>query len=90
VYLRRVLYESGICDRSTPAARQTPYPLADDGARDWVAFAHNTCGDPGAWGELSVEMDSHSPIYGRFRSKLDKASRLAARHWPPTQNPSRQ
>jgi hypothetical protein len=91
VYLRRVLHDSGMCDREMPVSvRQLPYPLAEEGERDWVAFARNACADLDAWGGLAVETDRHSLAYGRFRSKLDKASQLAAQHLPPSLHPSRQ
>ena len=91
VYLRRVLHDSGMCDREMPVSvRQLPYPLAEEGERDWVAFARNACADLDAWGGLPVETDRHSLAYGRFRSKLDKASQLAAQHLPPSLHPSRQ
>jgi hypothetical protein len=87
VYLRRVLHDSGMCDRRTPVAiRPPPYPLAEEGGPGWDAFARDACADLDPWGELSVEPDRRFLAYGRFRSKLDKASQLAAQHLPPSQH----
>jgi hypothetical protein len=91
VYLRRVLHDSGMCDPSTPmVAREPTYSLVQEGGPDWVAFAHNACADLDAWGGLPIETDRHSPAYGRFRSKLDRASQLAAQHLPLSQHLPRQ
>jgi Transglycosylase SLT domain len=91
VYLRRVLHDSAMCDHPTPmVARELQYPLVDEGGPDRVAFAHNACADLDAWGGLLIETDRHSPAYGRFRSKLDRASQLAAQHLPPSQHLPRQ
>ena len=91
VYLRRVLRESGMCDPPTPmVAREPPYSLVEEGGPDRVAFAHNACADLDAWGGLPIETDRHSPASGRFRSKLDRASQLAAQHLPLSQNLPRQ
>ena len=87
VYLRRVLHDSRMCDGPTPVAvRQPLYPLAEEGGGDWVAFARNACANLDAWGGLPVETDRYSLAYGRFRSKLDKASQLAAQRLPPSQH----
>ena len=87
VYLRRVLHDSGMCDREAPVAVRPPmHSSAEEGGRDSVAYARNACLDLHAWGGLPVEMDRHSLAYGRFRSKLDKASQLAAQHLPPSQH----
>jgi hypothetical protein len=87
VYLRRVLHDSGMCDREAPVAVQPPTHFsAEEGGRDSVAHARNACPDLDAWGGLPVETDRHSPAFGRFRSKLDKASQLAAQHLPPSQH----
>jgi len=91
VYLRRVLHDSGMCNGQTPVAVGRPtHPSIEEGGRDSVAFASNACPDLDAWGGLPVETDRHSLAYGRFRSKLDKASQLAAQHLPPSQHLSRQ
>jgi Transglycosylase SLT domain len=91
VYLRRVLHDSAMCDPPTPmVARVPPYPLAEEGWPHRVAFARNACADLDAWGGLSIETGRHSPAYGRFRSKLDRASQLAAQHLPPSQHLPRQ
>src|SRR5438132_5974790 len=91
VYLRRVLHDSRMCDPSTPmVAREPTYSLVQEGGPDWVAFAHNACADLDAWGGLPIETDRHSPAYGRFRSKLDRASQLAAQHLPLSQHLPRQ
>ncbi len=81
-YLQRVLHDSGMCDRQAPVAvRQPPYPLVEEGGGDWTA-----CADLDAWRGLPVETDRHSLAYVRFRSKLDKASQLAAQHLPPSRH----
>jgi hypothetical protein len=86
-YLRRVLHDSGMCDgQAAVAVRRPTHPLAEEGAGDSVAFARNACADIDAWGGLPVETDRHSVAYGRFRSKLDKASQLAAQYLPPSQH----
>jgi len=86
-YLRRVLHDSGMCDRRTPVAvRQRPYRSAEEGGGDWVAFARYACANLDARGGLPVETDRYSLAYGRFRSKLDKASQLAVQHLPPSQH----
>jgi len=85
-YLRRVLHDSGMCDGQAVALRRPTHPLAEEGAGDSVGFARNACADIDAWGGLPVETDRHSVSYGRFRSKLDKASQLAAQHLPPSQH----
>ena len=91
VYLRRVLHDSGMCDRQTPVAvRQPAYPLAEEGGGDRVAFTRSQCADLDAWAGLPVETDRHSLAYGGFRSKLDKASQLAAQHLPLSQHLPRQ
>ena len=91
LYLRRVLHDSGMCDGPRPVvARDLPYLLVEEGGRDRVAFARNACADLDAWGGLPVETDRHSLAYGRFRSKLDRASQLAAQHLSLSQHLSRQ
>jgi hypothetical protein len=90
VYLRRVLHESGMCDPPTPMVGEPPYPLAKESGPDRVAFARKACADLDAWGGLPIKTDRHSPAYGRFRSKLDKASQLAAQHLPLSQHLPRQ
>ena len=90
-YLRRVLHDSGMCDRQTPVVVRRPAHLsAEEGGHDSFAFADNACPDLDAWGGLPVETGRHSFAYGRFRSKLDKASQLAAQHLSPSQHLSRQ
>jgi len=91
VYLRRVLHDSGMCDREAPVAVRRPTDSsAEEGGRDSLAYARNACRDLDAWGGLPVETDRHSLGYGRFRSKLDKASQLAAQHLPLWQHFPRQ
>jgi Transglycosylase SLT domain len=90
VYLRRVLHDSGMCDGPTVAVREPPYPLAEEGGGDWVAFARAECANLDAWGGLPGETNRHSLAHGRFRSKLDKASQLAAQHLPLPQHLPRQ
>jgi hypothetical protein len=90
LYLRRVLHDSGMCDGPTVAVRQPPYPLTEEGGGDWVAFARDACANLDAWGRLPVETYRHSLAYGRFRSKLDRASQLAAQHLSLPQHLSRQ
>jgi hypothetical protein len=90
VYLRRVLHESGMCDPPTPMVGEPPYPLAKESGPDRVAFARKACADLDAWGGLPIQTDRHSPAYGRFRSKLDRASQLAAQHLPLSQHLPRQ
>ena len=82
-YLRRVLHDSGMCDREAPVAIRRP---THSSAEEGVAYARNVCPELDAWGGLPVETDRHSLAYGRFRSKLDKASQLAAQHSPPPQH----
>jgi len=85
-YLRRVLHDSGMCDRETAVAIRWPtHPLAEEGGRESVASAGKACPDLDAWGGLLPETDRHSLAYGRFRSQLAKASQLAAHHFPPSQ-----
>src|SRR6202022_3902546 len=75
------------CARRPPVAvRHPPYRSAEEGGGDWVAFARYACANLDARGGLPVETDRYSLAYGRFRSKLDKASQLAAQHLPPSQH----
>jgi transglycosylase-like protein with SLT domain len=90
-YLRRVLRDSGMCDRQAQVAVRRPTHLsAEEVGRASLAFADNVCPDLDAWGGLPGEAGRHSLAYGRFRSKLDKASQLAAQHLPLSQHLSRQ
>jgi hypothetical protein len=90
-YLRRVLRDSGICDRQAQVAVRRPTHLsAEEVGRASLAFADNVCPDLDAWGGSPGEAGRHSLAYGRFRSKLDKASQLAAQHLPLSQHLSRQ
>jgi hypothetical protein len=90
-YLRRVLHESGICDRQAPVAGgRSTHPSAEGGGHASVAFTGDACPDLDAWGGLPVETGHQSLAYGRFRSKLDKASQLATQNLPPSQHLSRQ
>jgi hypothetical protein len=87
VYLRRVFYDSGMCDREPPVAVRRPmHSSAEGGERDPVAHARNACPDLDAWGGVPLQSDRHSLAYGRFRSKLEKASQLAAQHLPLSQD----
>ena len=84
-YLRRVLHDSGMCDGQV-AVRRPAYPSAEEAGHDSVAFAANACPDLDARGGSPFETGRHSLAYGRFRSKLDKASQLAAQHLPSSQH----
>jgi hypothetical protein len=86
-YLRRVLHDSGMCDRPAPiAVRQPQYAIAEGGGLDAVASARTVCADLDAWGALPVGTDRlFFAASSRFRSKLDKASLLAAQHLPAAQ-----
>ena len=68
------------------AVRGPTHPSAEEAGRDSVAFAGNACPDLDAWGGSPFETGRHSLAYGRFRSKLDKASQLAAQHLPSSQH----
>jgi transglycosylase-like protein with SLT domain len=85
-YLRRVLRDSGMCDREAAVAIRRPtHPSAEEGERESVAFAVKACPDLDAWGGLFLETGRHSLAHERFRSQLAKASQLAAHHFPPSQ-----
>src|SRR5438105_1151959 len=71
VYLRRVLRDSGMCDRQAQVGVRRPtYLSAEEVGRASLAFADNVCPDLDAWGGLPGEAGRHSLAYGRFRSKL--------------------
>jgi hypothetical protein len=72
------------------AVRRLAHPSAEEAGHDSVGFAGNACPDLDAWGGSPFETGRHSLAYGRFRSKLDKASQLAAQHLPLSQHLSRQ
>jgi hypothetical protein len=86
-YLRRVLHDSGMCNRPAPMAVRQPVTLAEGGGLDAVFFASTACADLDAWGGFPGGMHSNVPALNRFRGKLDKASRLAAQHLPSVRGP---
>lgn len=101
-YLRRVLHDSGMCERSTaapvrPPAARTPqasrYPrevAMEEGGPEADAFALAVCADLDAWGRVLDPKDR--PLLGgqaRFYSKLDRAMLLVAQHLPALQRSTR-
>ena len=94
-YLRRVLHDSGMCERSTvepvrpPAARtlqasrDTRDAAMEAGELEANAFALAVCADLDAWGGMPDAKDRHflgAP--GRFYNKLEKALLLVTQHLP--------
>jgi hypothetical protein len=86
-YLRRVLHDSGMCDRPAPITVRQPNALAEGGSLDAITFARTICADLDAWGGLPVGTNRQFSAYSRFRSKLDKASQLAAQHLLAVRSP---
>jgi len=101
-YLRRVLHDSGMCERSTvepvrpPAARTLPasrYPrevAMEEGEPEANAFALAVCADLDVWGGMLDAKDRHflgAP--GRFYSKLEKAMLLVTQHLPASPHSTR-
>jgi len=87
VYLRRVLRDSGMCNRAVPvtARHPTPHP-PEEREFDAINSANAVCADFAAWGGLSIGADGHFfATSSHFRSKLDKAAQLAAQHFPAQQ-----
>jgi Transglycosylase SLT domain len=92
-YLRRVLHDSGVCDRSTaagrlstartlPATRRPREAAAEEGD----PFVMAACADLDAWGGALDETDR--PLFraqGHFYAKLERAMRLAMQHAPMSQ-----
>lgn len=98
-YLRRVLHDSGMCERSTaapvrpPAARTlqaSRYPrevALEEGGPEADAFALAVCADLDAWGQVLDAKDR--PLLGaqgRFYSKLERAMLLVTQHLPTSQH----
>ena len=94
-YLRRVLHDSGMCERSTvepvrpPAARTlqaSRYPrevAMEEGEPEANAFALAVCADLDAWRGMLDAKDRHflgAPA--RFYNKLEKATLLVIQHLP--------
>jgi len=98
-YLRRVLHDSGICDRSTAApvrppgvrmlpANQHPRKVtAEEGEPGVDTFALAVCADLDAWGRVIDERDR--PLLGaqgHFYNKLEKAMLLVTQHLRASQH----
>ena len=94
-YLRRVLHDSGMCERAAvepvrpPAARTlqaSRYPreaAMEEGELEPNAFALAVCADLDAWAGMPDAKDRHflgAP--GRFFNKLEKAMLLVTQHLP--------
>jgi hypothetical protein len=88
-YLRRVLHDSGMCDRSTAALGQSPTARTLPGGRhsrvvaepEPDPFTLAICADLEAWGWVRDEKDR--PLLGaqgHFYSKLERAMLLAMQH----------
>jgi len=95
-YLRRVLHDSGVCDRSTAAGRPSkartlpanrgPWEAAtEEGEPQADPFLMAACADLDAWGAALDETD-RPPLraQGHFYAKLERAMRLAMQHAPPS------
>jgi hypothetical protein len=79
-YLRRVLHDSGMCDRQAPEpVRQPPHPLVEEGGPEAVAFTRTVCAHLDTRGGWPVGTDRRFlAASSSFPSKLAQAARLAA------------